>query len=62
MLAIEGDHIMSLIVGFLKRYGEEELADLVSDKIINPEDLKNVPLAKKKLEKIIQNYVLQDKY
>lgn len=52
---------MSLIVGFLKRYGEEELAELVSDKIVNPKALKNVPLAKKKLEKIIQNYVLQDK-
>lgn len=60
MLAIEGDHILSLIVGFLKRYGEEELADLVNDKIVDHKALKSVPLAKKKLEKIIQNYVLQD--
>lgn len=53
---------MSLIAGFLVRYGEEELADLVTDKIINPKQLKTVPLVKKKLEKIIQQFVLQDKY
>ena len=60
MLAIEGDHILALIVGFLNRYGEEKLARKVEDKIVHPELLPQAPLAKKKLEKIIKNYVLQD--
>ena len=39
MLSIEGDHILALIVGFLRRYGEDKLASKVQDKITNPEDL-----------------------
>jgi hypothetical protein len=53
MLRIDGDHILALIVGFLKRYDEEKLAAKVYEKIADPEELDEAPLAKKKLEKII---------
>lgn len=62
MIKIEGDHILALISGFLKRYGEEKLALKVQQKIVNPQALQAVPLTKKKLEKIIKNYILQDEY
>lgn len=61
MIEIDGDHVLALIVGFLKRYGEEKLAAKVQDKIVDPEELDQVPLVKKKLEKIIQGYVLENK-